>query len=48
MTLKSGTSRATFEANLKAELAAGRTREQALAIAFAMQRRSKKKTTRKR
>lgn len=42
MPLKSGTSKAAFEANVRAEIAAGKSRAQALAIAYSMQRRSKK------
>ncbi len=39
MPLKSGKSPATFEHNIKAELAAGKPKEQALAIAYAKQRK---------
>ncbi|HVW38089.1 MAG TPA: hypothetical protein VHB99_12315 [Pirellulales bacterium] len=38
MPLQSGDSRAAFEHNLKAELEAGKPRDQALAIAYAKQR----------
>lgn len=38
MPLESGSSKETFVRNLKAELAAGRDRDQALAIAYAKQR----------
>lgn len=43
MPLRVGKSRAAFEANVEAELAAGKPRKQALAIAYSQQRRSPKK-----
>lgn len=38
MPLESGNSKAAFVANVKTELAAGKSREQSLAIAYAKQR----------
>lgn len=43
MPLKSGKSKSAFKANVKTEMAAGKPQKQALAIAFAQQRKSAKK-----
>jgi hypothetical protein len=43
MPLKRGTSKATRRANIKTEIAIGKKPEQAVAIAYSMQRRSRKK-----
>lgn len=42
MPLKAGKSKAAFEANVRTELAAGKSPKVALAIAYATQRRKKK------
>ena len=42
MPLKKSSSQKAFEHNLKAELKAGKSKKQALAIAYAMKRRGKK------
>lgn len=44
MPLKRGTSKASFSANVKTEMAAGRPQRQALAIAYSEKRRSAKKS----
>lgn len=41
MPLKRGTSKKTFEENLKKELKAGKSKKQALAIAYSVKRKSK-------
>ena len=41
MPLKRGSSRKTISANIRTELAAGKPRKQAIAIALSMARRSK-------
>lgn len=43
MPLKRGTSKKAFEHNVRAEMKAGKSQKQALAIAYSMKRRSKKK-----
>ena len=43
MPLKSGKSRKAFSANVKTEMAAGKPQKQAVAIAYAVKRRGKKK-----
>ena len=43
MPLKKGSSKKAREENIKAEIAAGKPIKQAVAIAYAVQRRSKKK-----
>jgi hypothetical protein len=43
MPLKSGTSNKTRQANIKKEIAAGKPIKQAVAIGYAVQRRSKSK-----
>lgn len=43
MPLKKSASKEAFKTNLRAELAAGKERKQALAIAYAIKRRAKKK-----
>jgi hypothetical protein len=43
MPLKSGKSKAAFQANIKAEIAAGKPQKQAVAIAYAVKRKGKKK-----
>lgn len=43
MPLKRGTSKATFKNNVRAEVKAGKPVKQAVAIAFAQKRKSKKK-----
>ena len=43
MPLKSGKSRKAFSSNVKTEMAAGKPQKQAVAIAYAVQRRSGKK-----
>lgn len=43
MPLKSGKSKAAFQSNIKAEIAAGKPQKQAVAIAYAVQRKGKKK-----
>ena len=45
MPLRPGKSKAAFQANLEAELSAGKPKKQALAIAYAVQRRVKKPRT---
>lgn len=42
MPLKSGTSKKTFRYNVKQEINAGRSKRQALAVAYSKQRKSKK------
>jgi len=42
MPLKKGTSKKEFSANVKAEMAAGKPQKQAVAIAYAQKRKSKK------
>lgn len=41
MPLKKGTSKKIFEENLKKELKAGKSKKQALAIAYSVKRKSK-------
>lgn len=41
MPLKKGTSRKTFQHNVRKEIKAGKSKKQALAIAYSMKRRSK-------
>lgn len=41
MPLKTGSSRAAFEQNIKTEMAAGKPQKQAVAIAYAQKRRGK-------
>lgn len=43
MPLKSGSSPKAFSSNVKTEMAAGKPQKQAVAIAYAVQRRGKKK-----
>ncbi len=43
MPLKSGKSKAAFKSNVAAEVRAGKPRAQAAAIAYSVQRRTKKK-----
>jgi len=43
MPLKRGKSRKTISKNIKTEIAAGRPQKQAIAIAFSMARKGKKK-----
>jgi hypothetical protein len=43
MPLKKGKSKGAFEANIKAEIAAGKPQKQAVAIAYAVKRKGKKK-----
>ena len=43
MPLKKGSSKKAFSANVKAEMKAGRPQKQAVAIAYAVKRRGKKK-----
>jgi hypothetical protein len=43
MPLKSGKSKAAFKSNIKAEIAAGKPQKQAVAIAYAVKRKGKKK-----
>lgn len=43
MPLKSGSGKATFVKNLKTELAAGKPKKQALAIAYSQKRKSSSK-----
>ena len=43
MPLTSGKSRKAFSSNVKAEMAAGKPQKQALAIAFSVKRKSKRK-----
>ena len=43
MPLKSGKSRKAFSANVKTEMAAGRPQRQAVAIAFSVARKAKRK-----
>ncbi len=43
MPLKSGKSKAAFQHNVKAEIAAGKPQKQAVAIAYAVKRKGKKK-----
>lgn len=43
MPLKKGSSKKTREENIKREIAAGKPPKQAVAIAYAVQRRTKKK-----
>lgn len=45
MPLKPGKSKAAFEANVRTEIAAGKPPKQAVAIAYATQRRKKRKGT---
>ena len=47
MPLVKSKSKAAFKSNLKAEMAAGKPRNQALAIAFSVQRRAKKPALRR-
>lgn len=42
MPLKQSSSKQAFEHNVKAEMRAGKSREQALAIAYSVQRKNKK------
>lgn len=42
MPLQTGKSKAAFSANVKAEIAAGKPQKQAVAIAYAQQKRKKK------
>lgn len=42
MPLKTGKSKATFSANLKTEMKAGKPQKQAVAIAYAQQKKGKK------
>jgi len=44
MPLKKGTSKKTFSKNVKTELKAGKNMSQALAIAYDMKKKSKKKS----
>lgn len=43
MPLKKGSSKKTLQANIKTEIKAGKPTKQAVAIAYAQQRRSRKK-----
>jgi len=43
MPLKSGTSKATFKSNVKAEIASGKKPDQAVAIAYAKKREAQAK-----
>lgn len=43
MPLKKGTSKKTFKSNLKAEVKSGKPIKQALAIAYSVKKKSKKK-----
>lgn len=47
MPLKSGTSKKTFEKNIKTEVKAGKPERQALAIAYSMKKDSQKKRGKK-
>jgi NifU-like protein involved in Fe-S cluster formation len=47
MPLKKGCGRKTVSANIKKEMAAGKSREQAVALALSVARKSKKKDWRK-
>lgn len=47
MPLKKGKSKATFESNIKTEIAAGKKPKQAIAIAYSEKRRSAKRKTKK-
>ena len=46
MPLKSGKTKAAFQSNVRAELAAGKPQKQALAIAYSMQRQKPKRVKR--
>ena len=43
MPLKKGTGKKTFQHNVRAEMRAGKPKKQALAIAYSMKRKSKRK-----
>jgi hypothetical protein len=43
MPLKKGKSKAAFQSNIRAEIAAGKPQKQAVAIAYAVKRKGKKK-----
>lgn len=43
MPLKKGTSKKTFSSNVKAEMASGKPQKQAVAIAYSVKKKSKKK-----
>lgn len=43
MPLQRGTSKRAFAANIRAEIAAGKPQKQAVAIAYSVKRRSRKK-----
>lgn len=47
MPLKKGTSSKVFEKNLKTELKAGKSKDQALAISYSVKRESEKKRGKK-
>lgn len=43
MPLKKGTSKSAFKSNIKAEIGAGKPQKQAVAIAYSVKRRAKKR-----